>query len=204
MADYRHSSWDEFQWEEEIRRDERRISRYYRELASCLDLPGEDELIMGQLAGETDLVPKGCSADALRGRIFRDEDDEDEGEEYDAPRRTSEIVLQTDQLASRWNVQLIRDLDPRGFLAGLGISCAYAKLLARIIDFTDADEVQEKGLKISLLKRSLADLNELLGMFGRLEHFQPALRALAQEHRSGLARIRERLLDRMVRLRLAK
>ncbi len=204
MADYRHSSWDEFQWEEEIRRDERRISRYYGELASCLDLPGEDELIMGQLSGETDLVPKGCSADALRGRAFRDEEDDEEGDDYDAPRRTSEIVLQTDQLAARWNLELIRDLDPRAFLAGLGISCAYAKLLARLIDFTDADEEQEKGLKISLLKRSLADQNELLGMFGRLEKFQPSLRDLADAHRQGLARIRERLLDRMIRLRQAK
>ena len=46
MAEYRRpdENWNEFQWENEIRRDERRISCYFRELPACLDLPGEEEM----------------------------------------------------------------------------------------------------------------------------------------------------------------
>ena len=50
-------NWNEFQWEHEIRRDERRISCYYRELPACLDLPGEEEMIFSSLLSRPDLVP---------------------------------------------------------------------------------------------------------------------------------------------------
>ena len=71
----------EFDWEREIRRDERRISKYYRELMYCLDLPGEEEIINEQLTGHcADPVPAGKYGDALNNRRFfdRDEDDEDD------------------------------------------------------------------------------------------------------------------------------
>ena len=58
MSIYRQNR-SEFDWEREIRRDERRISKYYRELMYCLDLPGEEEMIYDQLAAHPGLVPAG-------------------------------------------------------------------------------------------------------------------------------------------------
>ena len=64
MAESHHrpqDNWNEFQWENEIRRDERRISCYFRELPACLDLPGEEAMIFDSLASRPDLVPTGSS-----------------------------------------------------------------------------------------------------------------------------------------------
>lgn len=52
-------NWNEYRWEQEIRRDERRISCYYRELPACLDLPGEEDMIFSSLLSQPDLVPIG-------------------------------------------------------------------------------------------------------------------------------------------------
>ena len=59
-----HQHWDEFRWEEEIRRDERRISGYFHELAACLDLPDEERRqglrrLLGQLQGPEIEQPDG-------------------------------------------------------------------------------------------------------------------------------------------------
>ena len=75
-----HQHWNEFQWEEEIRRDEQRISGYFRELAGCLDLPDEEELIYGQLAAKNELVPQPESTESLRDYFSGSDEDE---EEYD-------------------------------------------------------------------------------------------------------------------------
>ena len=62
--------WNEFQWEEEIRRDERRICGYFHELPSCLDLPGEEEMIYEKLFSQVDIceenlhIPSGAAEDA--------------------------------------------------------------------------------------------------------------------------------------------
>ena len=71
-----HQHWDEFRWEEEIRKDERRISGYFHELGACLDLPDEEQLIYDQLAGRNDLVIAD-TPDSVRN-IFSDEDDDAE------------------------------------------------------------------------------------------------------------------------------
>ena len=99
----RHQHWDEFRWEEEIRQDERRISGYFRELAGCLDLPDEEELIYGQLAGRNDLVIAE-TPDSIRNTYS--DDDEDMEEENSAPRRSVEsaTVDELDMLCAEWNI----------------------------------------------------------------------------------------------------
>jgi len=54
----KHNHWDEFRWERELRRDERRISGYFRQLANCLDLPDEEELIYGQLSADLNICSR--------------------------------------------------------------------------------------------------------------------------------------------------
>lgn len=196
-------SWNEFQWEEEIRRDERRINCYFRELPACLDLPGEEEMIFSTLLSSPDLVPTGGSPDSLRFCQHPDEEGEEEDSSDVPPRRRhgAEIVEEIDRLATEWNVccaSLLRsDLD----LYGLGIVCAYGKLLARTADFVDTEQESARGLKISLGKRALMDLNELVGALkhlGTLQHSLMPDLALAVEL---LGHVRERLIDFVEQLR---
>ena len=198
----------EFEWEREIRRDEQRISRYYYELASCLDLPGEEEIIYNELAGHSDLVPAsgGKIENGLenpRRRFDRDEeDDEEEGNrENDIRRPGAEATDEIDFLASEWSILAASRLRSDLRLPGLGISCAYGKLLARAIDFSDADPRREYTLKLSLGKRVLSDINQLLAMLESLAGEQPSLSEALDGHRRQLIQLREKSVDLLARLR---
>ena len=37
-------TWNEFQWEQELRRHESRIARFFQDLVFCIDLPAEEVL----------------------------------------------------------------------------------------------------------------------------------------------------------------
>lgn len=202
MAEYRRpdENWNEFQWENEIRRDERRISCYFRELPACLDLPGEEEMIFDSLASRPDLVPTGSSPEALRGWFHQNDEDEDFDESDDTRRPGSDIVDRIDHLAAEWNVAAACRLRSNLDLPGLGVCCAYAKLLARTADFLDTAD-QERGLKLSLGKRALADLNELVGMLARIGSEQHSLRPWLLVQQELLGHIRERLVDQLERVR---
>lgn len=195
-------NWNEYRWEQEIRRDERRISCYYRELPACLDLPGEEDMIFSSLLSQPDLVPIGGNADSLR--VWHSESDEDDDDDPDtgAPvRNGAEIIDQLDRLAVEWNVLSVTRLRADLGLPGLGISCAYGKLLARTADFINLDDRNDRALKLSLGKRALSDLNELTGELERLSREQRSLKVQAQLHVEMLSHVRERLLDQLQRLR---
>ncbi len=194
-------NWNEFQWEREIRRDERRISCYYRELAACLDLPGEEDMIFNSLLSRPDLVPTGGNTETLR-YWQKDEEDDEEFDEEDFRRRPgSEVVEEIDRLATEWNVLCASRLRANLDLHGLGIACAYGKLLARAADFVDTDPEEARGLKISLGKRALSDLNELSGGLNKLGKFQPSLRSHLENQIEFLGHVRERLIDLVEPLR---
>lgn len=197
MSINRQNNRSEFDWEREIRRDERRISRYYRELMYCLDLPGEEEIIDEQLSGRccSDPVPAGSGGDILRNRRFFDRED-DEDDDNAAPRQYSPLVSRIDRLAAEWCAVCASVLDDRLFVpGGLGVACAYAKLLARVADFSDADPEKERTLRTSLVKRALADLNELAGALGEISNWQKSLREIAAWHINELSQLRESLTD---------
>ena len=205
MAEFRNNEehWNEFQWEKEIRRDERRISCYFRELPACLDLPGEEEMIFNTLLSSPDLVPSGGNPDSLRyGHRAYDEEEEDYEDAEDNRRRPgTEIVDEIDRLATEWNVCCAASLRSTLDLHGLGIVCAFGKLLARAADFVDTDQETARGLKISLGKRALADLNELVGGLERLRELQHSLKAEIALTVELLGHIRERLIDLVEQLR---
>lgn len=205
MADYRKNeeNWNEFQWEREIRRDERRISCYFRELPGCLDLPGEEDMIFSSLLSRPDLVPTGGNPDSLRFWQRPEEDDEEYDDADESPRRRpgAEIVDEIDRLATEWNVCCASTLRSNLDLHGLGIVCAFGKLLARAADFVDTDAETARGLKISLGKRTLADLNELVGGLEHLCELQHSLLSHAALAIELLGHVRERLIDLVEQLR---
>ncbi len=192
--------WNEFRWEREIRRDERRISCYYRELPACLDLPGEEEMIFNSLYSQPDLVPASGGADTLRQWPPPFDDDEEEEFIEDARRPGSEIVTSIDRLAAEWNIVIASILRADLLLPGLGVACAYAKLLARAVDFVETDP-ETPGLKITLAKRAAADLNELVGALTRIGEAQPSLRPSTKLYTELLAHLREQVLDQLAQLR---
>lgn len=208
MKEFRpHSqNWNEFQWEREIRRDERRISCYYRELPECLDLPGEEEMIFNSLLSRPDLVPSGGTPDSLRSwRPDVEEEEDDEPAFDDNSRRPgSELVIQLDHLAVEWNTLAVSRLRAGLELPGLGICCAFGKLLARTADFIDTIDPAERALRISLGKRALADLNDLVGALRQLGEQQRSMAAPLELFIELLSHAREQLLDLLDNARQGK
>lgn len=207
MKDFRHSNsehWNEFQWENEIRRDERRISCYYRELPECLDLPGEEDMIFDSLLSHPDLVPTGGSADSLRS--WCQDSDEDDEPPFDGNDRRpgSELVAALDRLAAEWNVLAVSRLRSTLEPAGLAVGCAFGKLLARVADFVDTVDPADRALRISLGKRSLADLNDLTGALRQLQERQRSAASEIELIVEPLSHMREQLLDLLADSRLGK
>ena len=188
--------WNEFLWEEEIRRDERRINGYFHELPSCLDLPGEEDMIYEKLFSQNELVPVQGKTSALRNW----DDEENSEEEWDDSRPPHKILLQLDCLAVEWNALTVNSLRADLKPIGLAIACAYGKLLVRAANFLE--EVQmEMALRISLGKRSLTDLNDLAGRLTDIARKQDDLYLEVRAQIEMLGHIREQLLSELESLR---
>ncbi|MBQ9087757.1 MAG: hypothetical protein IJY46_03150 [Lentisphaeria bacterium] len=199
----KHQNWNEFQWEEEIRRDERRISGYFRELAACLDLPDEEELIFGQLSAQPDLVPSADAAESLHN-WFTDNDDSDD-EQFDSvpAHRGMEtaIIEELDMLCSEWNI-LTAVTMPEGLAAkALGCNCCFAKLLARASDFLDPGPDCTEALQLSLGKRTLSDLNDTANALDSIAASHPFFRERTPFFIGRLGEVRERLIEKLESLR---
>lgn len=166
------NNWDEFEWEKEIRKDELRIARYFKTLPGCLDLPGEDDMIFRRLMEQPELVPSGVR-DPHRISMFdfENNDDEDFTDDSRSRRRNAfEGLRRLENLAAEWNLLVASSLDERFFPQALAITCAFGKLLSRILNFSDVEDASDtRTLRISLVKRILADINELCL---RLEEFK--------------------------------
>ena len=197
-----HKNWDEFKWEAEIRRDELRINRYFYELIPCMDLPGEEEMVIDQLASQSDLVPVGAANPSAIANwcYFSNEDEESEEDDSSDPRsitlrKQGDVINQLDNLASSWNRIAVRQLSSSLFPMGMGISCAYGKLLARTADFTDADPKLDRALKLTLGKRVLADINTLLNAMSYLMSKQEDLYDFLNTQKEELVQAREIVVD---------
>ena len=139
MSDY--SNWDEFQWETEIRRHEHDVADFFQGLVYCLDLPLDN--MPGTWNNSAVLsAPVVAGDNPDPGVQWPDECYEDNGcepeREYEQRRPSFfSCVDALDQLASEWNQFIVRFENRARQTHALGISCAFAKLLARTADFTE-------------------------------------------------------------------
>ena len=157
-------NWDEYSWAKEIRKDELRISGYFRTLKSCLDLPGEEEMIFKRLMSQPELVPTGVT-DPLRTlkaeMDLMDEESEENTALENRRRNTFEPARRVEKLAVEWNLLAASQFPTGQYKSVLAATCAFGKLLSRIYNFMETEEAPTTlSLRKSLLKHILADLSE--------------------------------------------
>ena len=196
-----HRNWDEFRWEQEIRRDERRINCYFRTLPSCLDLPGEEEIVNGTIAAQSDLLPMpGTNNTSAPWSYLQLPEDDAEDREESPPvegRRPGEHIIESiDKLASQWNIHCAAT--PEIQYAALSISCSYAKLLARCADFFDVPE-NNTALRRCLGKRCLCDLLELNTFLEMLEKSAPEESSFVSFQQNRLIGLREQISNMLAK-----
>ena len=194
--------WNEFQWEQELRRDDRRIACYFRELPLCLDLPGEEEMIFEVMQSRPGLVPAG--ADPGHWRMWDEpvfDRDRDEDADGAPPHRKpgDEWIERLDRLYAEWNAVAALELKEPLVEPALGVSCGFGKVIVRFTDFVDTGDLP--ALKICLGKRAIEDLNDLCRMLGLIAEMQPSAAAKTAAMTDTLQHAREYLTDRLAELR---
>lgn len=191
-----NQNWNEFRWEKEIRQDEKRIRQYFRILPACLDLPDEEDSIISKLMSQPDMVPS--NADFKNAEHSLDvffEGDEEHLDISDLKEcRYSDIYLNLHKLSLEWNIIFIHDLRQSLRRSGLAATCTLGRLLARSIDIIELDNAQMPQLKISLLKRILSSINDLLGQINSLSRQQSSLNDKMDIFNQQLHNIREKTI----------
>lgn len=187
------NSWSEYQWEQQIRREEHHLSRYYRELPSLLDLPSEQDLIFPPDEPPSDAAPESDKIDFLH--LWRKEEDEEDFDFISPVLSNCEMLNQLDRLTVAWNILAATKLRADLELPGLGISCAYGKLLVRAAYFIDIDPEENRPLKLCLGKRALSDLKNLVSALVKIQSLQPAVKVQISRQIEILSLIREQLFD---------
>lgn len=197
-------SLDEFQWEQELRRDDRRIACYFRELPLCEDLPGEEEMIFDSMQSRPNLVSAGSDPGHWRmwdAPLFAGA--RDEWDESVPPRRKpgDEWLERLDKLQAEWNALFARELNGSLVEEGLAVSCAFGKVVVRLNDFLDTEEAELLPLKLCLGKRAVADLQDLCGMLFAVGELQGNLAGKTADLADALQYVREYLTGRLAELR---
>ncbi len=196
---------NEFQWEQELRREDCRISCYFRELPLCLDLPGEDEMIFENMQSYPGLIPAGASPG--QWRIWDEPDfehfcEEDAEQDFLQQRgMPSEWILRLDRMQVAWNMLAARVTDDEMIRIFLAVSCAFGKTMVHFSDFEETVLPELRPLKICLGKRTLEDIGELCGMLKVVAGFYPAVAGEVEGVIEDLLLMREFLMDRFSELR---
>jgi hypothetical protein len=190
-------NWNEFRWEKEIRQDEKRIRHYFRILPACLDLPDEEDSIINKLMSQADLVPSKVNLNNKEKSldVFFEGDEEhlDIGDLKE--RRYSDVYLKLHKLSLEWNIILVHDLRHSLRKTGLITTCTIGRLLARSIDIIELEETHMSQLKISLLKRILRGINDLLGQINSFVRQQNTLKNKMDIFSHQVHNIREKIIN---------
>ena len=201
-------NWDEYQWEREIRRHESRVARFFRGLVYCIDLPAEEASADFSAGAETPSDPVSArqpANPALQEWLMNH--DAADGEEENTPPERHPVcfapVDAVDRMCVQWNTLFASGIRREFTPHAMGIICAFAKLLARVADFTEPGREATPALLVSLGKRSLADLNEVMLMLENFSILQPSLAPEISAISSRLLIVREQLLCRLQELRSA-
>ncbi|MBE6374445.1 MAG: hypothetical protein E7055_20575, partial [Lentisphaerae bacterium] len=160
-------NWDEFDWEKELRKDDERVAAYMDELPRYIDLPSEDAVIMKHLKEKPGLVPPdGNYAGTFLDNIFEDDfESEDDFTEDWQKKDGAEFYIAASRLSRFWAQFFALQSDPKITVPAIRILCLYGKIMARSGDLIDMADDDYVPLRIALVKRLLADVNELMGLF---------------------------------------
>ena len=198
--------WDEFDWEKELRKDDERVAAYMDELPRYIDLPSEDAVIMKHLKEKPGLVPPdGDYNGTFLDNIFEDDfESEDDFTEDWQKKDGAEFYIAASRLSRLWAQFFALQSDPKITVPAIRILCLYGKIMARSGDLIDMADDDYVALRIALVKRLLADVNELMGLFTSVrETFSDSsdCAECADFHFEGLMTFREKLFSLLKKYR---
>ena len=195
-------SWDEFDWERELRREEARIAAYIDELPGLLDLPGESELLRKRLEKHPELVGE--------SGFWADFDWDDDDDDDDEPKTSMEEWKERDGASIYLDLAALAT-GASGVLASLPgkvnlgegpfIICLYGRLMSWAMDLVDLGKNELPAFKIALCKRLVDGINQLLGAIAAVRAKIPSREGELDAQLDKLRKIREVAVDLLNALR---
>jgi hypothetical protein len=193
--------WSESQWKNDIRQHEDEVALFFQDLVYCLDLPMDDlPASFPNTADSPSDVVASVKNDALRQWMLDHEEESEEESDADyEPRHPLcfSCVDSLDQLAVEWNIFAAKFSNRKHSSLLLGISCAFAKLLARCADFTEPTKQCTPQLLSTLGKLAVHDLEELAARLNEFASELPKHAPSSAYFLRRLALVREQLIEKL-------
>ncbi len=193
------NNWNEFEWEAELRVDDKRIQKYMTEISKFIDLPKEEEIILKRITSDKKLVSHQNVVDTNLLSLL-EKPDEDESLPLWDNRKGADIYIEIEKLASVWSTLFVR-IKSTDFEKGLIIICRYGKLLAKLADLVDLDAKDITSLKLALCKRVYDEINNLIGDLYSISNICSEVNQKSLEHIEHLKISREKILKFIKELR---
>lgn len=195
MPDNR-KSWNEFDWERELRMDESRIHYYFMELPHFIDLPGEEEIILKQMKLNPELISMNDNWDEIGSSMFFEDFDDDVFLSDDWVQKDSaKLYTQLSRLASQWNMAFASEIAPEFRAEAMHIICLYGRAMAQTSELLDANNEEMPGFIICVGKRLHAGINLIIGKLTEFIVRQQDMEAQIKSYINHLQSLREKLLD---------
>lgn len=203
------SQWDEYQWENEIRRHESDVACFFQDLVYCLDLPVGDVLQYPSAQPPAEMPSDPVNINRMNAlRQWMSEHEEDDGENGADQSTDCEprhpvcfsCVDAIDAMAVQWNQFAVGIESKDIYTFALGINCAFAKLLARTADFTEPNSDCTIALLVTLGKRAINDLEELVDRLKECSALLPENQIFSY-FIERLALVRDQLIEKLNLLR---
>ena len=156
----KYKEWSEFDWELELKHEDKKINAYTGKLANFLDLPNETEIIWSQL-NHTSLN----SSLSWMETEFELEDCFDDELFFDGIDKKASSVLYSKLggLASEFSRIIAASDNYENIASGMGILCLYGNIISKTLDVIELEGNDIPALKTALSKRIIANINNLIG-----------------------------------------
>lgn len=202
------SSWNEFDWEKELRKDDASLAAYIAELPKYIDLPGEDSILLKTIKRRL-----GTDRDEEDWAPVPYEDSEQSGE-YPFPANTRWKETPGGAVFHNSSV-LARDLlmgaasanKEENRLRIMRILTLYGQLMARSADLIDMSLEVERAvaahepcdvpdqLRLAIIKRLLSYQNKVTAELQLLREESSSLKNHAEAHLDAVGMMHDHLVD---------
>ncbi len=189
------NNWNEFEWESELRVDDKRIYKYMTDISKYIDLPQEEEIILKRIVSDKSLASHQTVNNTNIAKIYNDLSENDLFMENWDKREGAEIYIEIEKLASVWSTIFVSKIKKVNFEKGLSIICRYGKLLARLADLVELSDKNIPSLKIAISKRVNHEINSLLGDLNFIANSCNEIQQKSLEHAEHLKITREKVLN---------
>ena len=166
----KYKSWTEFDWELELKKEDKNINSYTAKLSNYLDLPNESEMIWKHLS-HTASIPGNTF---LSNRCDLELDDLDDDLFFDSvnSKSDSEIYQILGNLSSEFSRFISRVIDVEATSIGIRVLCLYGNTISKIMDMEELEKDEMPALKKALAKRVVANINDILGCYNVLLNYE--------------------------------